>query len=183
MYIVVALVVYRYTGQEVDSPALGSAAGVIPKVAYGIAIPTIIVAGVIYGHVASKYVYVRLFRGTKHLGARTWYSYGVWAGIAATFWLIAWVIAESIPVFNDLLALISALFASWFTYGISGIFWLFMNKGRYTESPRKMFLTGLNLFNFGLGAAICGIGLYASGTAIQADSKTGHSWSCTANPN
>lgn len=83
----------------------------------------------------------------------------------------------SIPDFNDLLALISSLFASWFTYGISGIFWLFMNKGRYFSSPIKIFLTMVNIGLFLLGLSICGIGLYSSGYSIKiSDSK--NSWAC-----
>lgn len=31
---------------------------------------------------------------------------GTWVGIALSTWTIAWIIAESIPVFNDLLSLI-----------------------------------------------------------------------------
>lgn len=183
MYIVVAIVVYRYAGDSVDSPALGSTSDTVARIAYGIAIPTIIVAGVIYGHVAAKYVFVRMFRGTEHLHAKTWYSYGVWFALTGTAWFLAWIIAESIPVFNDLLALISALFASWFTYGLSGIFWLFLNHGKYTRNWKKILLTILNIGTFLIGATICGVGLYASGKAIHADSKTGHSWSCTPNPN
>jgi hypothetical protein len=41
MYVVVAVVVYRYAGNKVSSPALGSAGKVVSKVAYGIAIPTV----------------------------------------------------------------------------------------------------------------------------------------------
>src|SRR4051812_46233667 len=41
MYVVVAVVVYRYAGNKVSSPALGSAGNVVSKVAYGIAIPTV----------------------------------------------------------------------------------------------------------------------------------------------
>ncbi|OCK86183.1 hypothetical protein K432DRAFT_412831 [Lepidopterella palustris CBS 459.81] len=44
------------------APALGSPGYVLMKVTYGIALPIIFVAGVIYGHVASKYVYVRRWR-------------------------------------------------------------------------------------------------------------------------
>lgn len=83
-----------------------------------------------------------------------WGSFGIWAIIVLILWTSAWIIAEAIPVFNDLLSLISALFASWFTYGLSGVFWLYMNYGRYRESGRKMFLTGVNCFTFGLGALI-----------------------------
>lgn len=219
MYLVVAIVVYRYTGLRVSSPALSSTSNVVMKVAYGIALPTvslrfsfssdiqsrmcmctclgekfltqdpkILLAGVIYGHVASKYVYVRLFRGTKHMAQRTLLSIGSWAGITFTFWLIAWIIAESIPNFNDLLALISSLFASWFTYGMSGIFWLFLNWGGdgrgwwkgYTRNWRKIILTVVNVVIVGIGAAVCGIGLYASGKAIH-DESGNASWTCADN--
>lgn len=50
----------------------------------------------------------------------TWLSVGSWVGIITALWIIAFIIAESIPTFNDLLALISSLFVSWFTYGIAG---------------------------------------------------------------
>ena len=177
MYIVVAVVVYRYAGNQVSSPALGSASKLVSKVAYGIAIPTIIIAGVIYGHVASKYIYVRIFRGTRHMSKRTLLATGSWAAITLTLWIIAWIIAESIPNFNDLLALISSLFASWFTFGISGIFWLFINKGQYFSSPTKIFLTFANIGLFLLGLSICGMGLYASGYSIH-NSTSSSSWSC-----
>ena len=144
LYIIAAIVIYRYAGTSVASPALGSTATVVKKVAYGIALPTvshsfvfhgrkviprigfskltyqIIIAGVIYCHVAAKYIYVRIFRGTKHMSKRTWLSVGSWIGIISILWILGWIIAESIPVFNDLLSLISSLFASWFTYGLSG---------------------------------------------------------------
>jgi hypothetical protein len=74
----------------------------------------IIIAGVINAHVAAKFVYVRMFRGTRHMSQRTWLSVGTWIAITLTMWVIAWIIAESIPVFEDLLALISSLFASWY---------------------------------------------------------------------
>lgn len=180
MYFLVAMVVYAYGGDDVDSPALGTAGTVIGKVAWGLAIPTIIVAGVIYGHVASKYVYVRLFRGTRHMSKRTLLSVGSWLAITLTMWVIAWIIAESIPNFNDLLALISSLFASWFTYGISGVFWLFLNWGQYTRNWRKIVLTVANVLLFGMGTAICGMGLYASGYAIHSE-PGGSSWTCASN--
>lgn len=41
LYIVAAVVIYCYAGQDVSSPALGSASPVVRKVAYGIALPTV----------------------------------------------------------------------------------------------------------------------------------------------
>ncbi|PLN83111.1 amino acid transporter [Aspergillus taichungensis] len=177
MYVVTAVVIYYYGGRDVKSPALGSTSPLISKIAYGIAIPTIVIAGVINGHVACKYIYVRIFRGTDHMQKRNWRSIGSWVLIGLALWTIAWIIAEAIPVFNNLLSLITALFASWFTYGMSGIFWLFMNWGRYCASPRKIILTVLNLIIVAIGGCLCGLGLYVSGKAIH-DNPSSASFTC-----
>lgn len=134
----------------------------------------------IYGHVCAKLIYVRIFRGTKHMSKRTWLAQGSWAGITLVIWLISFIIAESIPDFNDLLSLISSLFAAWFTYGLSGIFWLFLNYGKCFSSPRKIALTCVNWGLIAMGVCIMGAGLYASGKAIHDNSNSG-SWSCVDN--
>ena len=41
MYIIAAIVTYRYAGQDVTSPAMGSTSHLVMKVAYGIALPTV----------------------------------------------------------------------------------------------------------------------------------------------
>ena len=56
MYVVASIVIYRYGGPDVSSPSLGSTSPTVAKVAYGIAIPTIIIAGIINAHVAAKYM-------------------------------------------------------------------------------------------------------------------------------
>jgi hypothetical protein len=129
LYLIAAIVVYRYAGNTVASAALGSAGRIVMKFAYGIALPTTLIAGVIYGRVASKYIYVRMFRSTKHMAHKNVLSIGSRVVITLTLWMIAFIIAESIPNFNDLSALISSLFASLFTYGLSVMFWQYTNKG------------------------------------------------------
>lgn len=141
------------------------------KVLYSVLTIQIIIAGVINGHVAFKYVYIRIFRGTDRMHKRDLVAVGTWIGIGLLLWIIAWIIASAIPVFSNLLSLIvcplhhiffendanlvqTALFASWFTYGLSGIFWLFMNKGLYFSSPRKIAMTILNLNIVGIGAVL-----------------------------
>ncbi|CAG8924732.1 unnamed protein product [Penicillium salamii] len=179
LYIVAAVVIYRYTGADVASPALGSAGPLISRIAYGIALPTIVIAGVINGHVAAKSLYIRIFAGTDRMHKRDWIATGSWVGIALALWVIAWVIAEAIPVFNNLLSLITALFGSWFTFGFTGMFWLHMNKGLWFSSPKKIMLTILNTFAICVGIALCVLGLYASGSAIH-DNPGSSSFSCTA---
>lgn len=41
LYLIVALVVYRYAGDDVASPALSSSSPLVRKIAWGIAIPTV----------------------------------------------------------------------------------------------------------------------------------------------
>jgi hypothetical protein len=106
LYIVTAMVIYRYAGPDVASPALSSAGPLMKKVAYGLAIPTVVIAGVVFGHVACKYIYVRIFRGSAHMHQNSFLAIGTWVAIALSVWVVAWVIAESIPVFNELLSLI-----------------------------------------------------------------------------
>ena len=156
MYLIVALVTYVFAGTNVASPALGSTGPFLSKLAYGLAIPTIVVSGVINGHVAVKYVHARIFPKEK-VSEISSISNGVWILLGLLFWTLAWIIAEAIPVFNNLLGLISALFASWFTYGLSGVFWLFMNYDHYKDSKTKVFLTGLNVFVFIVGGLIVSI--------------------------
>ena len=60
IYLIVGIVVYAYTGIHAVSPALGNTGVTLRKIAYGIALPTIMIAGVINGHVCAKLIYVRL---------------------------------------------------------------------------------------------------------------------------
>ncbi|KZF21491.1 amino acid transporter [Xylona heveae TC161] len=180
LYVIASVVIYRFGGSEVKSPAIGSAGPMVMKVAWGLAIPTIVIAGVIYGHVAAKYIYVRIFRGTRHMTKRSALATGSWVGITLCSWVIAFVIAESIPQFNDLLALISALSVSWFSYGVAGIFWLFLNKGKWFSSIRNIFMFISSIFVIGIAFAICGIGLYTSGYSIH-NASSNDAWVCKSN--
>ena len=118
-YCTVACVIYYYVGSDVTSPALGAAPLKVKKIAYGLAIPTIIIAGVINGHIAAKYFYVKVYRDwfkqKEVVTQKTWKAFGSWAVICAILWIVAWLLAEAIPVFNQLLGLFSALFGTWFT--------------------------------------------------------------------
>ncbi|KAJ5887342.1 hypothetical protein N7504_009018 [Penicillium tannophilum] len=180
LYLIAAVVIYRYAGDGVTSPALGSTSLVVSKVAYGIALPTIVIAGVINGHVAFKYVYIRIFRGTDRMHKRDMIAVSSWIGIALVMWVLAWIIASAIPVFSDLLSLITALFASWFSFGFPSIMWLFMNKGVYFSSPRKITMTIINLIIVGIACALCGMGLWVSGKAMH-DNPSSASFSCANN--
>ncbi|KAJ5935333.1 hypothetical protein N7466_004880 [Penicillium verhagenii] len=177
LYLVSALLIYRYIGPDVESPAISSLNPLMAKIAWGLAIPTTILSGVVLGHVACKYIYVRIFRGSDEMHKRSFLSIGTWVALCFGTWAIAWVVAESIPVFNDLLSLISALFGSWFSFGLPAVFWFHMNKGQYFKNWKKTCLTILNVGVFGCALAICALGLWVSGVTIHNDTS-GSSWSC-----
>ncbi|KAF7714340.1 Uncharacterized protein PECH_003046 [Penicillium ucsense] len=180
LYMIASLVIYRYAGDSVTSPALGSASPLVAKICYGIALPTIILAGVINGHVAVKYVYMRVLAGTDRMHKRDWVAVSSWVGIAAALWIIAWIISAAIPVFSNLLSLITALFASWFSYCLGGVFWLYIHKGQWTSSPRMIVTSIINLVLIGIGLVICGMGLWVSGKAIH-ENPSSASFSCANN--
>ncbi|TGO33331.1 hypothetical protein BHYA_0252g00120 [Botrytis hyacinthi] len=105
LYLLSSILIYIYTGTSISSPALLSAGPFLSKIAFGIAIPTIVIAGVIFGHVASKYIFLRIFTGTAHAETRTNRGLMAWLGITGGVWVLAWIIGESVPGFNELLGL------------------------------------------------------------------------------
>lgn len=104
-YIVTAILIYYYCGPNVPAPAISAAAPIVTKIAYGIAWPTIVIAGVINGHVAFKTIYLHVC-SKETIHQKNFRALGSWYGISAVTWLTAWLIAESIPAFHHLLALV-----------------------------------------------------------------------------
>lgn len=88
-------------------------------------------------HVAVKFIYVRLCKGSGAMHAKSASARSLWASICGVLWLASWVVSESIPGFNDILGLASSLFASWFSFAIPAIFWLFLNRGSWFEDWKQ----------------------------------------------
>ena len=65
----------------------------------------IVIGGVVNAHVAVKFIYVRLCKGTGAMHAKSASARSLWASICGVLWLLSWVVSESIPVFNDILGL------------------------------------------------------------------------------
>lgn len=146
LYLVTAVVVYRYIGHGVGSPALSSTHPLISKIAYGIACPTIVISGVVNGNVAAKYIINRVEKAANVDLTKSKRGFLFWIGLVFSLWLVAWLIAEGIPVFNGLLGVISALFVSWFSFGVNGMFWFHLNRGSWTATMKNIFLCIVNGF-------------------------------------
>ncbi|EPS94778.1 hypothetical protein FOMPIDRAFT_1038729 [Fomitopsis schrenkii] len=174
LYLIVGIVVYAYAGRDTVSPALGNTGTTLRRIAYGIALPTIMIAGVINGHVCAKLVFRRNGVASRHMTAHSWTGWLTWTAICLAIWAVAFIIAEVIPFFNDLLGVISALFASWFTYGISGIFWFHLTpRSERWATPWQRCKTVFWTCVIMMGAFIMVAGLYASITSIVDGYKSG----------
>lgn len=123
LYILTATLIYHYAGTSVSSPALGSAPPLGRKLAYGFAIPTIVVAGVIPALVASKQMYRHVWRRNPGVMAeKSWRGRGSWYGVLGGVYVLAWLMGEAIPVFRQLLGVIGAGFGTWFALGFPAVF-------------------------------------------------------------
>lgn len=164
-----ASIVYVYTGTQYNtSPAFGSLGNeTFKKVSFSFMIPTLIFLGVLYASVSARFVFFRIFEGTRHKGNHTVLGWATWAGILAATWIMAFIIAEVIPFFSDLLSLMSSLFDSFFGF----IFWgtAYMRMRRADYGPGWFSKRGIRgISGFILNVILIGIGLFmlSAGTYV-----------------
>ncbi|KAF2021945.1 hypothetical protein BU24DRAFT_488260 [Aaosphaeria arxii CBS 175.79] len=166
MYVITACVVYHLTGQYVVSPALGSAPGVASKVAYGLLFPTLLGSGLVFGHTGIKYMYNvvmdKMIKTRHRLTDNTPLTWGVWLGLGTLFWVTAFILANAIPAFGSILGISSALFVTWFTFGMANAQWIFINWGNQFINWKKTSLALFNWFMILASAFLTVFGLYTS---------------------
>ncbi|KAM0543202.1 hypothetical protein ACHAO7_009502 [Fusarium culmorum] len=185
-YIAIGCVVYYFCGSYVASPALGSAGVLIKRVTYGIALPGLIVTTMLTCHLASKHVFVRVLRGSKHLAANTFVHWASWIGCTFGITIVAYVVASGIPVFSGLVSLIGALLATSLSFQPMGCMWLYDNFKRAKQDRSATWYIGV-LWSFTiivLGTFLTVAGTYASVVDIMASYRVSGgsaAWSCADN--
>ncbi|EEU42715.1 uncharacterized protein NECHADRAFT_84232 [Fusarium vanettenii 77-13-4] len=168
--------------------SLGSAGPVIKKVAYGIALPGLLVSGGLLTHVSSKYIFVRTLRGTKHLASNSAIHWASWLGCTVGISLIAYILASAIPVFGGMVSLAGALFGTLLSFQPMGCMWLYDNwsKGKQNPTIRWCLMVGWSVFVIVSGTFLMIAGTYG---AIQGIIDSYHvkggsaAWSCADNSN
>jgi hypothetical protein len=153
MYVVFSMVLYAYCGIWLSVPALDSAGTLFKKISYGFSLPGLIIGVGIYQHVAAKYVFVRLLRGSKHLQANTVVHWSTWLSINIVLGILGFVIAESVPILNFLLGLAGSLCFAPFSLVYPTLLWM------YDARAYRIGSLGQRV-KFGVNALICLIGLY-----------------------
>jgi hypothetical protein len=123
---------YHYIGnQYITAPAFGSLQEPYKKIAFSFAIPTIVYLGSLYSvrpylflfhlrrlraphaqSVSARFIFFRIFENSRHRHSNTVVGWAVWAGLIAVTWVAAFIIAEVVPFFSDLLSLMSSLFGA-----------------------------------------------------------------------
>ena len=176
-------VVYGFTGDQYNtSPAFGSLGNEInKKVAFSFMIPTLIFLGVLYASVSARFVFFRIFEGTRHKAYHTVIGWSAWAGILAATWIGAFIIAQVIPFFSDLLSLMSALFDSFFGFIFWGVAYIHMRRvdggkgwlARENQTPRGYAMFVLNVVIILIGIYFLTAGTYTSVQAIIDNYKAG----------
>ncbi|GKZ20530.1 hypothetical protein AbraIFM66951_005855 [Aspergillus brasiliensis] len=154
LYFTFSLVVYAYCGQWVASPSLG---------------------------VAAKYVFVRLLRNTDHLQRNSLVHWSTWLSCTFSISAVAFVVAEAVPIFNYLLALLGS-----FVYGplnicLPATLWLHDNRELWKIKSgngsrfmyKRLAACIFHVFFVVLGAFITVAGTYAVCVEIKKAYDTG----------
>lgn len=173
IYVIVASVVYALSGEQVASPAIGSLQTTMAKVSYAVSFIGLLGTGLIFGMTSARYLHVWFMRHLNLLtrnkserrasvasdpsrGRRSSIAmpetskttdWAVWIFSVTLFWIVVWILANAIPVFNSLLNISSSLLLSWFTWGVTVLFWFHLNwNGRWRSSGKKLATAAFNVF-------------------------------------
>ncbi|KAI1180392.1 N amino acid transport system protein [Nemania sp. FL0916] len=183
--------VYAYTGnQYMTSPAFGSLQPLYKKIAFSFMIPTIIFLGVLYASVSARFVFLRIFHNSRHKSENTVVGWASWAAILLVTWILAFIIANSIPFFSSLLSLLSSLFDSFFGFIFWGVAYFRMRKADghvslFRDRTLRGWFEGLvNIIIILTGVFVLTVGTYATIQGIideYAAGTVGRPFSCASN--
>ncbi|KAK5118543.1 hypothetical protein LTR85_008008 [Meristemomyces frigidus] len=124
IYLSFSLVIYRWCGVWISTPAFGSAGTLFKKISYGIALPGLVIGVGIYQHVAAKLVFVRVLRDTRHLQGNTVIHWTVWLGANLLLGALGFIFAEAVPILNYLLGLAGSLCFAPFSLIYPAMLWM-----------------------------------------------------------
>ncbi|WVR04882.1 hypothetical protein IAU60_001894 [Kwoniella sp. DSM 27419] len=190
VYCITGATVYAFGGQYVTSPALTMTTKPVRITAYAFALVTIMISGIVGVNVGAKYLYIIAFRKSKLLTSKNIRAKLGWIGLVAFMWTAAFVLAELIPFFNQLLTIVSSLFSVWFSFGLCGVIWFYNVHPYFAKPGEERSLQGAwtKFFFFCavlaivLSVAITPLGLYSAIEGIKQGYSKGtfkHPFSCS----
>ncbi|KAL5363146.1 transmembrane amino acid transporter protein-domain-containing protein [Aspergillus floccosus] len=162
VYTLIGSLIYVFIGVDVQSPSLLSLNGVLPKVAFGFALPLIFISGAIGNTVTARYVHLRLYKNSIARFINTPKGWTTWFAVLVVVTVVAWVLAESIPFFDDLLSLSSALLISGFVLYFPAVMWVVLLCEGKLYARQNVLHALACIFIFLLGILVLVGGTYAS---------------------
>jgi hypothetical protein len=162
IYTLTGALIYVFVGADVQSPALLSAGPLLSKVAFGVALPVIFISGSINTTVLARYIHGRVYKNSINRYINTKMGWITWLLLISIITIIAWVIAEAIPFFSDLLSICSCLFISGFTFYFPAWMWFKLIKKGSWYSRENLLLVLVNGSVFVIGIVVLVGGTYAS---------------------
>lgn len=162
IYTLTGAVIYAFVGADVQSPALLSAGDLVSKVAFGVALPVIFISGSINITVAGRYIHGRIFKHSVTRFVNTTKGWITWLAIITIITVLAFITAEAIPIFSDLLSLCSSLFVSGFSFYLPALMWYkLIKQGRWYDRENLGHAL-MCAVAFVVGLVVLGCGTYAS---------------------
>ncbi|KAJ5779890.1 hypothetical protein N7457_007610 [Penicillium paradoxum] len=162
IYTVTGATIYAFVGQDVSSPALTSAGDLLSRIAFGVALPVIFISGSINTVVFGRVVHGRIFANSPIRFINTKMGWLTWLGVITAATILAFIIAEVIPFFNDLLSISSSLFISGFTFYFPAMMWFMLLREGSWKEPKNLLLGAVNLVIFFIGLVVLVGGTYSS---------------------
>ncbi|KAL5343891.1 transmembrane amino acid transporter protein-domain-containing protein [Aspergillus crustosus] len=186
IYITIGTVVYYFCGSYVASPALGSAGALVKKVAYGFALPGLIVTTLLVIHLPAKFIFIRLLHNSPHLVSNSPTHWLTWLSCTLGITITAYIIASAIPVFGGLVSLVGALLGTLMSFQPMACMWLYDNwaKGKVDRTMGWVAMVAWCGFLIGIGTFCMVAGTYGSiAGVIESYRVEGGSgaWSCSDN--
>ncbi|KAJ5404092.1 hypothetical protein N7509_003963 [Penicillium cosmopolitanum] len=158
VYTLIGALIFVFVGADVQSPSLLSLQGLLPKIAFGFALPLIFISGAIGNTVTARYIHSRLFKDSVIRFINTPMGWLTWIMVLATATVVAWIVAEAIPFFDDLLAISSAALISGFVlYFPAAIWFILICKGEWYERENYIHAIACGSI-FGAGLLVLGGG-------------------------
>lgn len=166
IYTLTGAIIYAFVGQDVQSPALISAGSLLAKIAFGVALPVIFISGSINTTVACRFIHGRIYQNSIIRYVNTTSGWLTWLASVALITIAAWIIAEAIPFFSELLAIVGCLLTSGFALYVPPVMWFVLLKEGSWWERRNIRHAIFNLLLFVVGITVLGCGLYASITGV-----------------
>lgn len=159
LYLTFSLVIYRYCGQYLSTPAFGSAGELFKKISFGVALPGLVIGVGIYQHVAAKYLFVRVLRGSRHLQENTVVHWSTWIGANLVFGVLSFIIAEAVPILNYLLGLAGSLCFAPFSLIFPAVLWMYdFNAYKSSGGTQRL------IYSFHCAIVLLGLFMVVGGT-------------------